>query len=821
MKKEKKRQRKIKKRIDYRTGGRVGYQKGAEVPLNLGVDEGFSSPTQQFFDRARQAKQTPEGPESIILPTAMETSTQPFNATPVETEQEQQSQLPPSQTPQEYAQPRGGMLNRAKNQAARDANYQQNLTNPLAGQSDVAKRIAGGERINQMNFYWVQPDGTVESTNEGYSRVPSQFRNQVYLSQGAANDASFNYNTWVKGNTTDTGDADADADGQDEDAKDKFETERGERIIRTGQAAEQIASGDIPKGIVPQAELVEVKTGNEYIDQAVQLGELTPIEAEKIKNITPEQVSVMEAAQAERPAVIEAAKIQSSKLQESPEVQAAQGEVRDESLARAANVDRVDAIEGAEVNIPEGALTDRVVGTISESAKAVAVKNVGTSLARITRAKDQLAKAGLTQDQINEIGNDPEALEARLADFSDEQRGLIQGLPKEALVSNQMDSLLQGLEDGNIPPWAAPAVSQVEQMLASRGLSASTVGRTSLFNAIIAAAMPLAQSNAQAIQTSVSQQRGIEASINEANAQRAQQVGLTNANNVFQLDMAQFSADQQTALSNSKFMQTIGLTEANFDQQSTVQNAVLLSQANLAEADFYQKTQIQNATAFLQTDLTNLSNEQQSNLLRAQNEQQRLLSNNAAENAARQFNASSENQTQQFMSGLNSQINQFNTAQANASAQFNAQQKNAAEARRVGIEADINKANAAIMNQVTQFNAQLEYNREQWNATNQQAIQQSNVNWRRKANLADTAAANAINQQNVSNAFGLTAAAQSFLWQELRDQASFDFQFADNTATRKNNAMIAAASAEGDAAKNWATNYNNVADIVDKIFTGG
>ena len=30
--------------------------------------------------------------------------------------------------------------------------------------------------------------------------------------------------------------------------------------------------------------------------------------------------------------------------------------------------------------------------------------------------------------------------------------------------------------------------------------------------------------------------------------------------------------------------------------------------------------------------------------------------------------------------------------------------------------------------------------------------------------------------------------------------------------------MIAAASAEGDAAKNWSTNYNNVAGIVDKIF---
>ncbi len=216
-----------------------------------------------------------------------------------------------------------------------------------------------------------------------------------------------------------------------------------------------------------------------------------------------------------------------------------------------------------------------------------------------------------------------------------------------------------------------------------------------------------------------------------------------------------------------------------------------------------------------------LAQQQQANVLKGQFEQQRLLSNQSAENAARQFNSASENQTQQFMASLNAQVNQFNVAQANATAQFNTQQKNAAEARRVGIEADINKANAAIVNQTKQFNQQLDFQREQWNAANQQAVQQSNVNWRRKANLADTAAANAINQQNVQNAFGLTSSAVSFLWQELRDQASFDFQFADNTATRKNNAMIAAASSEGDAAKNWSTNYDNVSSIVDKIFGTG
>jgi hypothetical protein len=603
--------------------------------------------------------------------------------------------------------------------------------------------------------------------------------------------------------------------------KERFEEERGERIVRTGRQAEQIAKGNIPEDMLPKQELVKTAKGQEYLDDAVQMGELTPIEAEKIKNVTPEQVAQMEAEQADRPEVIEAAKMEAVKVEDSPEVMAAQGEVRDESLAKAAKVDRVPAIEGADVEIPEGALTERVVGTISEGAKSSAAINAGTSLSRITRAKKQLAKAGLTDEQINEIGNDPALLEDRLADFSEAERGLIEGLPEEALVSTQLNGLLEGIENGEIPPWAAPAVSQVEQMLAKRGLSASSVGRDALFNAIIQSAMPIAQSNAQAIQQSVSQQKNIEAAEAEANAKRAQQTALTNSQNVFNMDMAQFSADQQTALSNSKFLQTVGLTEANNDQQAAVQNAILMSQANIAEANFYQKSQIQNAQAFLQTDMANLSNQQQANVIKGQFEQQRLLSNQSAENAARQFNAASENQTQQFMASLNTQINQFNTAQANASAQFNTQQKNAAEARRVGLEAEINKANAAIVNQTKQFNAQLDFQRNQWNTANQQAVQQSNVNWRRKANLADTAAANAVNQQNVQNAFGLTSAALSFAWQELRDQASFDFQFADNTATRKNNAMIAAASAEGDAAKNWSSNYNNVSSVVDKIFGTG
>ena len=57
------------------------------------------------------------------------------------------------------------------------------------------------------------------------------------------------------------------------------------------------------------------------------------------------------------------------------------------------------------------------------------------------------------------------------------------------------------------------------------------------------------------------------------------------------------------------------------------------------------------------------------------------------------------------------------------------------------------------------------------------------------------------------------------MWQELRDQADYDFKFADNTANRKVQAMIAAASTEKDIAKNWTTYFDSISTTVDKIFT--
>lgn len=589
----------------------------------------------------------------------------------------------------------------------------------------------------------------------------------------------------------------------------------------------QIARGDVPEAVQQNAvaspiSLTGTITGEQDIAQIAApeaIAAPTTITAPGVTTATGQ------AATAAAPGQMETSTVQAATAAPTAPTQAAQGSVSQEALAQ--QVGQQQLSEGAtavaqqvtQEDIVPGATMEAVIGTMDPEALAQAASVAGLEAARVTEAKRQLRRAGLTDQQIAEFANDPNALEMALADLTDEQKGMIQGLPVEALVSTQLDSLLQGIENGEVPTWARPAVAAVEQMLARRGMSASTVGRDALLNAVIQSAIPLAQQNAQAIQQSVMQSREFVQQASLAEAQFKQQTALQNAQNVFAFNMRNLDAQQQAALSNSQFLQTVTLTNVNNRQQAALQNAAAMASLDLATLDANTRLAAQNAQAFLQMDLANLSNEQQAVLIDTQYEQQRLLTNAAAENAARQFNASSENQTRQFMESLAANIAQFNVAQLNAMQQFNATEQNRQAAINAGNELQAQQFNAQLQTQVEQFNQQQALAVEQWNAANRQAIEQSNVQWRRQANTADTAAQNAINQQNVQNAFNLTVQAQAALWQELRDQATFDMQSYENRQDREAQLYATAIGNEAAAANNYE-HTNHLVNLA-RMFFGG
>ena len=596
----------------------------------------------------------------------------------------------------------------------------------------------------------------------------------------------------------------------------------GENMVLTEQQKaanraklEQAAAGQVPvAGQIPAAQQIDTNIQQ----QGTTMAAPTTVGTTQVQQAPQEKITTAETPTvAPTPIVAPAATVQPAQVEQTPTIATAQTQVTEDAIAKSAGVEKIPTIDPAKVQVKEGAVAQRVVGQLSPQATATAAQASGTTLARVTRAKKQLRTAGLDEETITALGDNPEALEDRLTDFTEAQRGVIEGLPQEALVSNQMDTLLKGIESGEIPTWARPAVAAVDQMLAQRGLEASSVGRDNLVNAIIQSAVPLAQANAQAIQQSVAQEKSLIAQEAITNTQLRQQAALQNAQNVFSLNMAQFNADQQTELANSRFFQTVSITDATNEQQAIIQNAVLQSQANITEAGINERLAIQNAKTFLQTDLANLNVEQQTNVLRAQQEQQRMLSNQAATNAAAQFNAANENQTNQFMANLAAQMTQFNAAQKNATEQFNVTQANAAEARNANRVADANKFNAQLQTQIEQFNANQDFARNQWNAQNAAAVEASNIQWRRQANTANTAAQNAVNLQNAQNAFNLSTQAQSFLWQQLRDEADQIFRSSENEKNRVSALINTAIGSDPDSYRNTTSLNSLITAMIGKL----
>tara|TARA_R110000824_G_scaffold244283_1_gene433013 strand:+ start:1 stop:975 length:975 start_codon:yes stop_codon:yes gene_type:complete len=263
------------------------------------------------------------------------------------------------------------------------------------------------------------------------------------------------------------------------------------------------------------------------------------------------------------------------------------------------------------------------------------------------------------------------------------------------------------------------------------------------------------------------------------------------------MDMKQFDANQQIALSNSQFMKTVSLKNLDNRQQAAMQNATALASMDISNADSITRVSIENAKNFLAMDMANLSNDQQGRILDQQMKQQQYLSEAAASNASKQFNATSKNQTEQFMTGIGQQMEQFNSAQSNAMEQLNTSEKNRMTAIREGNTLEADKISATLLQQSRIFNEEMDAKAEQWNAANAQAVEQSNITWRRGANTAETAAQNAANQQSAAFQFDMDKVTQGQMWQTLRDTAAFNFQKDQSTVDRKVNVLNAALQNEG------------------------
>ena len=196
---------------------------------------------------------------------------------------------------------------------------------------------------------------------------------------------------------------------------------------------------------------------------------------------------------------------------------AAKAKNADAVISAGAFVPEVTGIGGNVSETPDAEVKSReaITGNKATSTEAQIVGTVGYEAAQQRAVTGEAAK-GAAADMLAETANlppeisasiveDPATVEAQIDTQPVEVQAAVAALPTEALVSSQMENLLGGMENGETPLWAKPAVDAVNQMMVQRGLSVSSVGRDALFNAIITQAMPMAQSNAQALQARAAQ----------------------------------------------------------------------------------------------------------------------------------------------------------------------------------------------------------------------------------------------------------------------------------------------------------------------------
>ena len=150
--------------------------------------------------------------------------------------------------------------------------------------------------------------------------------------------------------------------------------------------------------------------------------------------------------------------------------------------------------------------------------------------------------------------------------------------------------------------------------------------------------------------------------------------------------------------------------------------------------------------------------------------------------------------------------------------QYNISEGSRIAALNQGNNLEAQRLQNTLNSQIGQFNEQLDFNRNQFNTQNANLIEQSNVKWRRDLNTANTAGINAVNQANAMNSFNLSNQGLSFLWQEMRDAAKWEYDSANNEADRKANLAIAALGNESVQDQSKANFIKNLGEFAFKIW---
>lgn len=438
-------------------------------------------------------------------------------------------------------------------------------------------------------------------------------------------------------------------------------TKANENLAADEAKIEKKAPTDLELTPAPKAEITDVKTG---------LAADVSLDPEASKQFTTSEDEVYKISETTRSAERDAKDVKAVAL----------GTANATTSKADTDIGTVDAANYTATKTADMEGSDlSIFGEAPQGVAATVMKTVNVAKPRTAgAAADALASgSGVDAGLSTSIASDPVGALDQIDGADIESRANIAALPEEALMSTQMDGLLEGMEEGKTPLWALPAVNKVNAMLAARGMTASSVGRDALFSAIIQSAMPIAQDNAKALQA------------------RAAQT----------LDAAvQFTKQ-----------------EADFEQQMKITNLANQQQAFIQSRELSQQRLLSDQNASNASKQFNASNQQQTDQFMTSMRNNVSQFNASQDNAMKQFNASEINKINSINAGNQLQADQFNEQMTQDAQkfyesnvlqreQFNASNAQAIQQSDLAWRRNTNSAATAAFNAANQQNVQNEYN---------------------------------------------------------------------------------------------------------------
>lgn len=271
-----------------------------------------------------------------------------------------------------------------------------------------------------------------------------------------------------------------------------------------------------------------------------------------------------------------------------------------------------------------------------------------------------------------------------------------------ATVQGQLADLYADTQDGQVPIWAQGAVRKAEDVLAARGLGASSLAAGAITASIQESAINIAAQDAQTY---------------------------------FKMDLTNLANEQQTRLENVRLRQQALLSDQAAINAASQFNASSQQQLELFQAQLVTEVKTQNANRVASMQQFNTAEKNKMELASAQ-----------IEVGVEQFNRQQATAIEQYNTQLKFQADTFNAQQAQVVDQSN-----------VAWRRQINTSNTASINAANQLNVQNAFNLSNYalNALWQKSRDEANWLWQ--------SSQDALNYQRKLGQIGANRDAEAYL----------------------------------------------------------